>query len=381
MNRPDDALKDLADPSVGDQHDAPLWRALAYARQGRWAQARESFKTMDAAVATLPVELQRVALKDEMRSAIEVGDFDGASSDLNDFETIGIPHAMEPAIAVLMGRLAEGMGRPEDALAAYRTAADSWDRPAAAQGLLRETVLRYSARRSQARRGDFAARIADHDLARRRDRDRGAQSSGASVHRRGPLSRRLLCHAQRHGGAAGFGADAPDPGRGGHDVRFAVPRRQGRRHAGDRRAGFVLRFPRAHADRQPRRRDDPPARRPAGVGRSARSGRRSVAVPGRSPLAGRRARAGGDPACRHLPDEPQARPGAGDAARDPHRRPVQRAARAAPVARGARAVRPRPPRAGARSDRRYSQTARRFGCAPIFCGRRGAGTNRPSRSS
>ena len=36
------------------------------------------------------------------------------------------------------------MGRTEDALAAYRTAADSWDRPAAAQGRLREIVLRYS---------------------------------------------------------------------------------------------------------------------------------------------------------------------------------------------------------------------------------------------
>ena len=143
MNRPDDALKDLAAPGVGDQHDAPLWRALAYARQGRWAKARETFKTMAAAMATLPVELQRVALKDDMRSAIEVGDFDGASNDLNDFQTVGIPHAMEPTIAVLMGRLAEGLGRKEDALAAYRTAADSWDRPAAAQGLLRETVLRY----------------------------------------------------------------------------------------------------------------------------------------------------------------------------------------------------------------------------------------------
>ena len=143
MNRPQEALKDLSDPAIGNQHDAPLWRALAYAKEGRWSQARESFKTMDAAVATLPVELQRVALKDEMRSAIEVGDFDGASTELNDFETIGVPHDMEPVIAVLMGRLAEGMGRTEDALAAYRTAADSWDRPAAAQGLLRETVLRY----------------------------------------------------------------------------------------------------------------------------------------------------------------------------------------------------------------------------------------------
>ncbi|MGA8077396.1 MAG: tetratricopeptide repeat protein, partial [Xanthobacteraceae bacterium] len=143
MGRPDDALNDLDQPGVGDQHDAPLWRALAYAKQGRWTKARDTFKTMATAMATLPVELQRVALKEDMRSAIEVGDFDGASNDLNDFETIGIPHDMEPALAVLMGRLAEGLGRKQDALAAYRTAADSWDRPAAAQGQLRETVLRY----------------------------------------------------------------------------------------------------------------------------------------------------------------------------------------------------------------------------------------------
>jgi tetratricopeptide (TPR) repeat protein len=144
MNRPDDALKDLAEPSIGDQHDAPLWRALAYAKQGKWGLARDGFKSADAAVATLPVELQRVALKEEMRSAIEVGDFSTASSQLNDFQTIGVSHDFEPAMAVLIGRLAEGMGRNEDALAAYQTAADSWDRRAAAQGQLRETQLRYA---------------------------------------------------------------------------------------------------------------------------------------------------------------------------------------------------------------------------------------------
>jgi tetratricopeptide (TPR) repeat protein len=144
MNRPDDALKDLAEPSIGDQHDAPLWRALAYAKQGKWAQARDGFKSSDASVATLPVELQRVALREEMRSAIEVGDFSTASSQLNDFQTIGVPHELEPAMAVLIGRLAEGIGRNEDALSAYQTAADSWDRRAAAQGQLRETLLRYA---------------------------------------------------------------------------------------------------------------------------------------------------------------------------------------------------------------------------------------------
>jgi hypothetical protein len=144
MNRPDAALKDLANPAIGDQHDAPLWRALAYAGQGKWGLARDSFKRVEAAVATMPVELQRVALKSEMRTAIEVGDFAGAADELNDLETIGLPHELQPAVSVLVGRLSEGMGRNEDALAAYRTAADSWDRPAAAQGRLREAALRYT---------------------------------------------------------------------------------------------------------------------------------------------------------------------------------------------------------------------------------------------
>jgi tetratricopeptide (TPR) repeat protein len=157
MDRPDDALKDLSNPGIGDQHDAPLWRALAFAQQGQWARAREGFKSVEAAVATLPIELQRVALKDEMRSAIEVGDFDGATADLNDFQTIGVPREMQPLIAVLVGRLDEGMGRTQDALQAYRTAADSWDRPVAAQGLLRETLLRY--RLGDLKRDDVIAQL------------------------------------------------------------------------------------------------------------------------------------------------------------------------------------------------------------------------------
>jgi tetratricopeptide (TPR) repeat protein len=144
MGRPESALKDLDNPAVGDQHDAPLWRALAYARQGKWAEARASFKRVESAIATLPIQLQRFALKEEMRAAVEIRDFAGAQNDLNDLQTIGIPHDMQPAMSVLMGQLDEGLGRNEEALTAYRAAADSWDLPAAAQGKLRETLLRYS---------------------------------------------------------------------------------------------------------------------------------------------------------------------------------------------------------------------------------------------
>jgi tetratricopeptide (TPR) repeat protein len=144
MNRPDDALKDLSNPAIGDQHDAPLWRAVAYARQGKWAQARDNFKRIEAAVATLPIELQRGALRTEMRTSIEVGDLAGAANELNDLETIGVSREIQPSVSVLVGRMAEGLGRNEDALAAYRAAADSWDRPSAAQGRLREDALRYA---------------------------------------------------------------------------------------------------------------------------------------------------------------------------------------------------------------------------------------------
>jgi hypothetical protein len=157
MNRPDDALRDLAKPAIGDQHDAPLWRALAYSCQGKWSQARDIFKTVEAAIATLPVELQRTALEDEMRAAIEVGDFATAEDQLNDLETIGLPREMQPAISVLIGRLSEGLGRKEDALAAYQTAADSWDRPAAAQGQLREIALRYAL--GDLKRGDVISQL------------------------------------------------------------------------------------------------------------------------------------------------------------------------------------------------------------------------------
>lgn len=143
MNRPEAALKDLSNPVVGDNHDAPLWRSFAYARQGKWPEARQGFRNVEAAIATLPIELQRLALKEALRSTIEVRDFQAASSQINEFETIGLPIQMRPAVSVLHGRLAQGLGKTEEALKHYRIAAESPDRPSAAQGQLRELALRY----------------------------------------------------------------------------------------------------------------------------------------------------------------------------------------------------------------------------------------------
>jgi hypothetical protein len=144
LGRIDSALKDLANPLVGNQNDAPLWRALAHARQGKWVEARDAFRLVEGALGALPLELQRIAMKDALRASIEVGDFPGAIGRLNDFKTVGVPHELEAPVAVLTGRLAQSTGRGHDALVAYRFAANSGHGPAAAQGRLRELSMRYA---------------------------------------------------------------------------------------------------------------------------------------------------------------------------------------------------------------------------------------------
>ena len=104
IGRSDAAMKDLSNPFVGNQHDAPLWRALASARLGKWAEARDGFRNAEAAMTTLPLEFQRMILQDMVRASIEVGDFTGAASRLNEFEVVGIPRELEPTISVLTGR-------------------------------------------------------------------------------------------------------------------------------------------------------------------------------------------------------------------------------------------------------------------------------------
>ncbi len=142
LGRPKDALKDLSQPQVGNQLDAPIWRAIAYARQGNWGEAHKLFRNVETAVAALPLELQRMALLDALRAADEVRDFSQAERLANLCDGIGMPPRMKSEFNVLVGRLDEGLGRNDDALAKYQAAAESWSGPAAAEGRLREIELR-----------------------------------------------------------------------------------------------------------------------------------------------------------------------------------------------------------------------------------------------
>ncbi len=142
IGHPQRGLKGLANPVIGNGYDSQLWKALAFARQGKWADAREKFKNAEFSIATLPVEMQRILTADAMRASLEVKDYAGASRRRSELEVIGVPNEMKPEIAVLRGRLAEALGHEKDALDAYRFATSSSDRPAAAEAGLLEALLR-----------------------------------------------------------------------------------------------------------------------------------------------------------------------------------------------------------------------------------------------
>jgi tetratricopeptide (TPR) repeat protein len=142
IGHPERGLKGLANPAIGNGYDSQLWKALAFARQGKWADAREKFKNAEFSIAALPLEMQRIVTADAMRASLEVKDYAGASRRRSELEVVGIPKEMKPEIAVLRGRLAEALGHDKDALDAYRYAANTADRPAAAEAKLLEVLLR-----------------------------------------------------------------------------------------------------------------------------------------------------------------------------------------------------------------------------------------------
>ena len=316
-----------------------------------------------------------------MRAAIEVGDFAGAADELNDLETIGLPRELQPAISVLVGRLSEGMGRNEEALAAYRTAADSWDRPAAAQGRLREASLRYAL-------GDLKREEVISELETLTTIWRGDETEVEALEILARLYTeegryRDAFYVMRNAVAANPDSDMTrriqDEAAATFDSLFLAGK-------GDALSAIdALALFYDFRELTPiGRRGDEMIRRLAdrsGVRGPARSGGRSVAVPGRSPAAGRRARASSGPPCRHLSDEPQGRPRAGDTAQQPHRRSCQRIAQSAPAAGSARAVRSRPATIWRSKWSPISRARKRSACGPTFCGRRGAGRSPLSRSS
>ncbi|ABA04389.1 tetratricopeptide TPR_4 protein [Nitrobacter winogradskyi Nb-255] len=136
------AMRDLATPAIGASYDSELWKALALARQQKWAEAREKFKNAHFAISVLPLDLQRLIVTAAMRASLEVGDFSGVASHSTDLDALGIPDELKPRITVMRARLSEALGREKEALAQYREVMASSDREAATEAQIHDIALR-----------------------------------------------------------------------------------------------------------------------------------------------------------------------------------------------------------------------------------------------
>lgn len=141
-DRPEEGLRDLADPAISVNFDSQLWTAMGYAAQGKWAAAREKFKGAESAISALPVELQQIVVADALQAALEVRDYVGVSNRFNELDIVGIAPELKGRLAVLRGRASEALGLEKDALAEFKRAAQSTDLMAAAEGRQRDVELR-----------------------------------------------------------------------------------------------------------------------------------------------------------------------------------------------------------------------------------------------
>ena len=119
-------------------------------------------------------------------------------------ETIGMPHDMEPALSVLMGRLAEGTRPPRGCARrlSHRGGIPGTGPPRRKAGCARPCCATSSAISSATRSSSELESLTT--IWRGDDTEIEAlQGAGAILHRRGPLPRLVLRHAQRDGGASG----------------------------------------------------------------------------------------------------------------------------------------------------------------------------------
>ena len=215
IGHPERALKDLANPAIGNGYDSQLWKGFAFARQEKWAEAREKFKNAE--------------IRDRLAAAGSAAHRDGGC-DAGIARGQGLrrrlappqrarrdrrtPDEMKPEIAVLRGRLAEALGYDKDALDAYKFAANSSDRQAAAEGRQLEVLLRQ--KRGEIGQAEVLRELETLSAIWRGDVDRGqdAATDGADLCRYRALLGILGRGEDRDAAAAQFGTVAAGPGRG-----------------------------------------------------------------------------------------------------------------------------------------------------------------------
>ncbi len=144
MHRPAKALSDLNSPVLAKSPQAALLRAAALSELTRWAEARDQFNAGRNAIATLPIEVQRLVLASGMRIMVSASDFGAASDIRGQLDLVGIPADLKPTVTLFSARLALGLGRSDQAAADYAELAAGPESPVMAEARLRLVEMRMN---------------------------------------------------------------------------------------------------------------------------------------------------------------------------------------------------------------------------------------------
>ncbi len=126
-NRFDIATGSLRVHALSQDMDTKLWRGILAVKRKDWDTAWRMFNEAATAIAKYPFHVQMEFRLAAMRAAIETGDLDAASAELEAIPG-GLKGSFIPRVALLRGRLNEALGRSQEAVDSYIRARDSGSR-------------------------------------------------------------------------------------------------------------------------------------------------------------------------------------------------------------------------------------------------------------
>lgn len=141
LRRPAEARKILSAPTLTDDPEGILWRAVLDAQAGRWSQALTGLRRVKAQVDAYPDDLQGTIRLLAARAGLALRDFAAADAELGALAPLPLGPDAKDEAALLKARVDAGLGHLDVAVPALKQVAEKAARPIAAEATLHWIAL------------------------------------------------------------------------------------------------------------------------------------------------------------------------------------------------------------------------------------------------
>lgn len=116
LNRPEEALAILEEPTFLESPDAAVWRAIALSDNGDFATAHKNFPRAEGVIGAFPSGIQKKYLMAGVRTSIELNDYGGARSFLSQIDGTTLTDRERRELDLLNGRAIDANGHAAEAV-------------------------------------------------------------------------------------------------------------------------------------------------------------------------------------------------------------------------------------------------------------------------